>query len=64
MQFDDDQLEALIAALTIAASRREAQARFVKNGRHHDEQAAQMRRLQLRFRTEREQRRLQRRAGQ
>lgn len=44
-----DEIETLIVALSIAASRRESQARAVRFGRHHDEQADKMRALRLRL---------------
>lgn len=45
---DPSDIETLLVALSIAASRRESQARAVRFGRHHDEQAARMRALRLR----------------
>ena len=43
-----DEIEVLLVSLSIAASRRESQARAVRFGRHHDEQADKMRALRLR----------------
>jgi PadR family transcriptional regulator, regulatory protein PadR len=44
-----DELSTLLDALALAASRREAQARCVKFGRHHDDEAAKMRRLRFKL---------------
>lgn len=43
------ELSTLLDALALAASRREAQARYVKFGRHHDDDAAKMRRLRFKL---------------
>jgi hypothetical protein len=45
----EDEIETLLVALAVAASRRESQARAVRFGRHHDEQADKMRALRLRL---------------
>lgn len=45
---DEQEIEVLLVALSIAASRRESQARAVRFGRHHDEQADRMRAIRLR----------------
>lgn len=45
----DLDVKLLVTSLRLAASRREAQARVVKHGRHHDVQAAAMRDLAFRL---------------
>lgn len=45
---DEQDIEVLLVSLSIAASRRESQARAVRFGRHHDQQAEKMRALRLR----------------
>lgn len=49
VQLSAGDLALLKEALAMAAARKEAQARFVRFGRHHDERAAAMRRLRGRL---------------
>lgn len=49
IQFDREEILLLLVALAMAASRRESQARVIKHGRRHDEEAIRMRRLRFRL---------------
>ena len=49
MTFTLEELDLLLSATALAASRREAQARSVKHGRHHDIEATKLRLLRSRL---------------